>query len=137
MGLTSGVSEEQQLYGRWLGRGARGGLWLLIACFVVYVLELFEPHVPLHALPSVWSHPVGDYRALTGAPAGWGWLGMLGKGDYLNLLGIAVLALVTVVCYARIVPALLGRGERLQAGMAIAQVLVLLAAASGLLVVGH
>jgi len=83
------------------------------------------------------SQPVADYRALTGAPAGWGWLALLGKGDYLNLLGIAVLGLVTAVCYARIVPALLERGERLQAAMAIAQVLVLLAAASGLLVVGH
>ena len=137
MGVRGRVPEEQALYARWLDRGGRAGLWLLAACFIVYVLELFEPHVPLHELPALWSHPVTHYRALTGAPAGWDWLLHLGKGDYLTFLGIAALAMMSAVCYARIVPALAARGERLQAWLAVAQVLVLLAAASGLLVAGH
>jgi hypothetical protein len=137
VGLTSEIPEEQKLYARWLGRGSRAGLGLLSACFVAYVLALLEPHVPLHELPALWVHPLEHYRALTGAPAGWDWVALLHRGDYLNFLGIAMLALVSAACYARIVPALLARGERLQAALAAAQVLVLLAAASGLLVTGH
>ena len=133
MALTAAVPEEQKLYARWLSLGARAGLGVLSACFLVYVLELLEPQVPLHELPALWAHPVDDFRALTGAPAGWGWIALLGKGDYLSFVGIVMLGLVTVVCYARIVPALLKRGEWLQAALAAAQVLVLLAAASGLL----
>lgn len=133
MGMTPGVPEEQKLYARWLRQGARAGLWMLCASFLVYVFELVESHVPLEDLPALWVHPVDHFRALTGAPAGWDWLQLLGKGDYLNFLGIAVLGLITVACYARIVLPLLRGGERLQAGLAVAQVLVLLAAASGLL----
>ena len=137
MGLITAVPEEQKLYARWLKVGARAGLGVLSACFLVYVLELAEPHVPLDQLPGLWAHPVGQFRALSGAPAGWGWIALLGKGDDLNFLGIVMLGLVTLVCYARILPALLARGERLAAALAAAQVLVLLAAASGLFAVGH
>jgi hypothetical protein len=93
--------------------------------------------VPLGRLPALWALPADRYLALTGAPTGWGWLALLGKGDYLNLLAVAALALITVVCYLRILPIQLRRGERLQAAMAMAQVVVLLAAASGLFAGGH
>jgi hypothetical protein len=110
---------------------------MLAVCFLLYVLEVIEPLVPLQRLPQLWTLPVDRYLAQTGAPTGWGWLRLLGKGDYLNFAGIAMLALTTVVCYARVAVALAARGERLQAGFAIAQVLVLLAAASGWLAAGH
>jgi hypothetical protein len=76
--------------------------------------------------------PVDRFVAATGAPTGWAWLGYLGSGDYLNLVGVAMLGLVTVLCYARIVVPLLRSGERLYAALAIAQIVVLLIAASGL-----
>ncbi len=40
-----------------------------------------------------------------------------------------MLGLVSVVCYARIIPLLLAQGERLRAAIAIAQAVVLLGAA--------
>lgn len=135
--MTGRVPEEQKLYARWLARGSRAGLGTLIVGFLAYVFGVLQPHVPLHELPVLWTHPVGHYRALTGAPAGWDWLALVHRGDYLNFVGIAILALASAVCFARIVPPLLARGERLQALLAAAQVLVLLAAASGVLVVGH
>ena len=67
---------------------------------------------------------------------GTGWLRFLHKGDYLNFLGIGILALVTAVCYPRIVPMLFNSGERLHGALAMLQVLVLLAAASGFFLVG-
>ncbi len=131
------VSQEQQVYARWLDWGTRLGLTLLIGAFLAYILGLVPPLVPLDSLPALWGLSADRYLALTGAPAGWGWLRWLGSGDYLNLLGVAVLALCTVVCYLRILPIQLAHGERLAALMAIAQAAVLLLAASGALAGGH
>jgi hypothetical protein len=128
---------EQKIYARWLDQGTRIGLVALIAAFLSYAFGLWDAFVPLGRLPALWSLPVDRYLALTGAPTGWGWLALLGRSDYLNQLAVAVLALITVICYLRIVPILWRRGERLHAGMAMAQVVVLIAAASGVLTGGH
>ena len=81
--------------------------------------------------------PVERYLALAGAPTGWHWLPLVGYADYLSLFGIALLALATIGGYLRIGARYWRGGERLQAALASAQVLVLLAAASGLLAGGH
>lgn len=124
------VSQEQHIYARWLERGARASLAVLILSFLVYALGLLEPLVPLHELPRLWSLPVDQYLAASGAPRGWGWLRLLDKGDYLNYAGVVMLGLTTVVCYARLLP-LLRRSQQLHAWLAVAQIVVLLAAASG------
>ncbi len=85
----------------------------------------------------MWGLPLAHYLEISGAPKGWSWLNFLGKADYFNFIGIAILALVTVACYARLIFALLRSGDRLQLTLAAAQVLILLAAASGLLAGGH
>jgi hypothetical protein len=64
-------------------------------------------------------------------------MGRVGNGDYANMLGIAMLCLVTLVCYLRLLPMLVRRGERLLAAIALAQILVLVAAASGWLSATH
>lgn len=115
----------QDLYARWLEIGARVAFALLLASFALYVFGVLDPLVPTHELVRLWSLPVAQYVAATGAPTGWGWLKMLGKGDYLNFVGIALLAAMTIICYARIVPAL----PRLHAALALIQIAVLLAAA--------
>jgi hypothetical protein len=129
-------SPEHRMYARWASWGTRIGLALLVCSFLAYALALLEPLVPLERLPAVWALPVERYVALTGAPTGWGWLATLRYGDYLNLLGIALLASVTMLCYARLLVSFLRRRDRLQAALAAAQIAVLLAAASGL-VGGH
>jgi len=126
------VPIEQRIYARWLDIGTRIGLAMLVVGFAVYVFGVLDPHVPPQELARLWTLPVGHYVAATGAPTGWDWLRHLGKGDYLNFLGISVFASITLVCYARIVPTLLRQGDRLQGGLAIIQTLILLAAASGL-----
>ena len=126
-----------EIYARWLDWGTRIALAALVGAFLAYVTGALAPGVAVADLPRLWRLPVESYLAATAAPSGWGWVGLLGHGDYLNFLGIALLGLVTVAGYLRAVPALLARGERLQAGFAIAQVIVLLVAASGLLAGGH
>lgn len=126
------VPIEQRIYARWLDIGTRVGLAALVVGFAVYAFGVLDPHVPREELARLWTLPVEHYVAASGAPTGWDWLRHVGKGDYLNFLGISVFASITIVCYARIVPTLLVEGDRLQLGLAVAQILVLLASASGL-----
>jgi hypothetical protein len=116
---------EQLLYARWLDIGTRIGMALLIASFAVYVFGWLDPHVAHADLARLWTLPVERFVAQTGAPTGWAWLEHLHKGDYLNFLGVVVFTTITLVCYARIIPAL----PRLQAALAAIQIAVLLAAA--------
>ncbi|HWJ01782.1 MAG TPA: hypothetical protein VNU96_22415 [Burkholderiales bacterium] len=126
------VPIEQRIYARWLDIGTRVGLAMLVVGFAVYVFGVLDPHVPPQELARLWTLPVDHYVAATGAPTGWDWLRHLGKGDYLNFLGISVFASMSIVCYARIVPTLILQHDRLQLVLAASQLLVLLAAASGL-----
>lgn len=133
----SRVPAEQTVYARWLEWGNRLGLWLLIAAFAAYAFGVLEPQVELSRLPALWGLPAERYQAMAGAPGGWGWLRSLDKGDHLNLLAVALLSVITVVCYLRILPLHLRRGERLLAALVLSQIVVLLAAASGVLAGGH
>lgn len=128
---------DQQVYARWLDWGTRLSLAVLVAAFLAYVFGLTPAALPLAEMPRFWRLPLERYLALSGSPTGWGWVAMLDKGEYQNLAGVALLGLVTVVCYLRVLPLLLARRERLQAAIVAAQVLVLLLAASGLLAGGH
>jgi hypothetical protein len=125
------------IYARWLDWGTRLSLLLLVAAFAAYAFGLLEPWVPLAALPAAWTLPVDSYLAATSSPAGWGWLRLATHGDYANLVGVALLGTVTVACYLRLLAILLARRERLYAALVLAQVTVLLAAASGVLSGAH
>ena len=120
---------EQQVYARWVDAGTRIGFVVLLVSFVAYVFGALDPHLPPHELPVLWGLPVDHYVAAARAPTGWGWLAFVVKADYLNYLGVALLASVTLAAYARIVPPLLAQGERLRAAIAVAQVVVLVVAA--------
>ncbi|HZN85421.1 MAG TPA: hypothetical protein VFB53_01430 [Burkholderiales bacterium] len=122
---------EQLLYARWLDWATRAGLALLVASFAAYALGLAAPFVPFEELARAWSLPVDRYRAAVGAPAGWGWLALLRHGDYMNFAGIALLALASLACTLRVLPALLVRGERALALIGLLQAAVLALAAAG------
>ena len=131
------LSAAELTYARWLDWGTRIGLSVLIASFFAYVLEVVVPHVPLAKLAKTWTLPVHEYRAAVGAPAGWGWLDLAARGDYLNYFGIVLLCLVTAICYLRVLPMLLARGERTYALIAAVEIVVLAAAAAGIVGASH
>jgi hypothetical protein len=122
----------QERYARWLDRCTTAAFALSVASFLAYVSGPLSPYVALEQLPAYWNLPLEEYLERTQAPRGWEWLGFIGYGDYLNYLGISMFALVVLICHVAVVPHLLRRGERLIAGLAVAQAVVLLGAASGL-----
>jgi hypothetical protein len=131
------VPEEQRIYARWLDAASRTGFGVLVAAFLAYMFWIVDAHVPVEALPGLWTLPLEEYLSRTGTPTGWRWLGMLPKGEYLSLTGVVLLALATLLAYARLVVALMRDGDRLQTGIAAAQIAVLCVAALGFLAGGH
>lgn len=128
---------EQLRYARWLEAGTRTGLVALILLFLAYGVGLVEPHVPHSRLPEVWNLPVSQFLAATGLPTGWGWLAFAHRGDIANLLGIAMLTGASLLALLAVLPLYLRQRDRLFAGLCVAQMVVLLLAASGLLTGGH
>jgi hypothetical protein len=140
-----GADEEQLLYAKILQVGMYIGLALLLVTFALYSSGVVAPAIPVEQLPDYWTMNVHDYLEATNHDhlhreqhiAGWSWLSVLGKGDYLNFLGIAFLAGVTIVCYLGIIPTLIKKKDKPYVVMALLEVVILALAASGILAVGH
>ncbi len=130
------VAEEQLAYAALLERGMRVGFLGLLGTFAIYVTGLLAPRIPVDELPRYWSLPVKQYLAATGIHPGWGWVRLLGHGDFLNFVGIAFLSGITVACYLAILPVFLRRRDAVYAWLAVVEVLVLVLAASGILNAG-
>ena len=122
------LDRDHDVYARWLDRMVRVAFLVAAIAFALYVSGLLSPYVALAELPQLWRLPLPEYLARSGAPTGWAWLPLLSRGEYLNLGALALFALMTLICLLRVIPLL----PRLQAAIAVAQVLVLLAAISGL-----
>lgn len=129
---NTSAPKEQLTYGTILFYGCWGGLLLMLLTYLVYVLGILDPHVSMAEITRLWTKPAHDYLTQGNVPTGWGWLGLLGKGDFLNFLGIAFLAGLTIFCYLPLIPAYLKQGNRLYACLAVAEILVLAVAASGI-----
>jgi hypothetical protein len=135
--VNSLVSQEQLRYAHWLDIGTRIGLGLLVASFALYVSGLVPSHIPLADLPSLWVLPVDEYLAATGLRGGWSWLGKVHLGDMMNFAGIAFLSLVTVGCYAGLAASYLRKRDTACALIVLAEIVVLVLAASGLVGGSH
>lgn len=136
--MEAAPGEEELFYARFLENGTKIGMTVLAFTYVVYLTGILSPHVPLEDLPAYWGLPVQQYLAQADVPAGWSWLRLIRRGDFLNFVGIATLASVTIACYALVAPLFLRKKNTVYAVLAALEVLVLLVAASGVLSsVGH
>ncbi|WP_243313095.1 DUF1634 domain-containing protein [Fundidesulfovibrio agrisoli] len=123
---------EQTLYADFLFWGCWGGLALMALTYILYVTGLMTPHVPMDKIVQLWSQPVKVYLEQGNVPVGWGWATLLAKGDFLNFLGIALLAGLTIVAYIPLIPAFLKKKDTSFAIIALLEVIVLTIAASGI-----
>ncbi|HUV78613.1 MAG TPA: hypothetical protein VMW06_11235 [Desulfobacterales bacterium] len=131
------ATPEQLLYAKILERGMYLGLLVLFVTFGLYAFGILDPYIPLDKISNYWSMNVNDYLEHAEIKAGWAWLGMVKYGDFINFIGVAILAGVTIICYAAIVPTLLKNNDKVYAILAVLEVIILSAAASGILAVGH
>ena len=131
--MAQQATEEQLLYANILNKGMAVGLIGLIVTFIVYGSGILEPMIPIDQVQHYWVMPVSQYLAESGIHAGWAWLGNLGYGDMLTFLPIAFLSLLTIVCYAAILPGLIRKKDTPYVVLCIVEILVLTVAASGIL----
>ena len=138
------ATEEQVQYAAILEKGMYSGLALMVITFALYVLGIMPSIVPLSEISIYWSMPVHDYLVAINTnfihgenlPTGWSWMKLLGYGDFLNFLPVAILSGITIVCYIVITPGLFARKDKAMAIMAIAEAVILTLAASGILSAG-
>jgi hypothetical protein len=127
----------QLRYALVLEKGMYLGLLCLFVTYALYVFGIVEANIPREQIPELWTKSVHEYLHDTDIDAGWSWVTMLRYSDFLNFIGIAILAGVSIVCYLAILPMLLEKKDYVYAVLALLEVIVLAVAASGIIAVGH
>lgn len=127
------ASPEQLRYAQVLGAAVHTGFVLLVASFLIYLSGVLQPLIPVDQLPKYWGLPVADFVRATHTPTGWGWARLVGRGDMLNLIGIAVLAASSAIASLAVLPIFARRRERAHLVIAVLQIVVLAVSASNIL----
>ncbi len=130
------ASEEQLIYANILNIGMWIGLAVLTITFLMYMFGVLPNYIPIEDLPKYWGMKSSKFMHELHTPSGWGWTAFVGKGDYLNFVGIAMLAGLTILCYLSVIPTLSRKKDTAYLVIAIVEVAVLLLAASGIMKTG-
>ena len=136
MELRPHHDDAPRAYARWLRRGTFAGVAVLVVGFAAYVLGVV-PHTPLEHLPALWEQPASQYLERANLRPGWHWATLVHRSDMLVVAGIALLATCSVASLAAAIRAFRRSGERAFVAICLAQIVVLVLAASGLLAAGH
>lgn len=131
------ASPEQLRYAKVLGVGVIAGFVMLVGSFFLYVTGILKPLVPISEIPKYWSLPADQFVKVTHSPTGWAWVTEIGKGDILNLVGIAVLASISIISTLAVLPIFARARERMQIVISVLLVAVLVVAASNVLARFH
>jgi len=129
-------TREQIIYANFLIIGVWAGIVILVLTYVIYVTGILPAHVEMSLIPKLWGKGVSEYQQMTHSPHGWGWVSLLARGDFLNYIGFALLALMTLICYLVLVRGYSRQKDWLFAAIAALEIVVLSLAASGVLGVG-
>jgi hypothetical protein len=124
---------EQVLYAKILEKSMYFGLLFLLITYLIYISGIISPYLPLADVSQYWSLSVSDYLHKADIHPGWGWIKMVGYSDFLNFIGIAILAGVTIVCFLSVVPVLWKEGDKVYALLSLVEAAILIVAASGIL----
>lgn len=127
---------EQIIYADLLFYGCWLAIAIMLVSYFVYVTGILTPYVPMDRITEYWSHNVHHYVEEAKIPIGWGWIKLLNKGDFLNFIGIALLALMTIVGFITLVPAYIKQKDWAFVIIVILEIIVLSFAASGILKMG-
>jgi hypothetical protein len=126
-------SKEQIIYANLLLMGMVAGIIVLAITYVIYLTGMLAPHVNLQLITANWGKGIHEYLEITHSPNGWGWLALLGKGDFINYIGFTLLGVMTIICYLVLVRGYAREKNWIFAVISILEILVLSVAASGIL----
>ncbi len=126
-------NKEQIIYANLLLMGMLAGIIILIITYVIYVTGLLPAYVDTHLISANWGKGIHEYLEITRSPHGWGWLFLLGKGDYLNYIGFTLLGILTIICYLVLVRGYYRQKNWIYTIISVLEIAVLSLAASGLL----
>ncbi len=127
------ASREQIIYANLLIIGVLAGLIILVTTYAIYVSGILPAHIEISLIPELWGKGVSEYLEITHSPHGWGWVHLLAKGDFLNYIGFAFLALMTIFCYLVLVRGYSRQKDWIYTTIAVLEIIVLSVAASGIL----
>ena len=126
------VSPEQNRYANILLVCSWAGIIVMLITFILYMGGLFNPLVKPSDMPLYWGLNVHQYLQATNAPSGWNWLALINHSDYLNLVGLAFLGVVSVLGYISLFIAYLGKKDWPYIIMVSLEIIVIVSAASGI-----
>jgi len=129
-------SQDQIIYANLLVVGVWAGIAIMFVTYSIYLFELLPAHVDTSLIANVWNKGVGEYLEITRSPHGWGWVGLLAKGDFLNYIGFTLLGLMTLLCFIVLLRGYLRQKNWIFSIIAFLEILVLSLAASGILGTG-
>lgn len=127
---------EQITYANLLFIGAWAGILLMLITYFIYITGIISPHVDIAVIIQNWDKGVDEYLQITRTPHGWGWLRLLHKADFLNFIGVVLLAVLTIICYLCLIAGYKKRKDRIYLLICLFEIAVLAAAASGILGTG-
>jgi hypothetical protein len=127
---------EQISYANLLFIGAWVGILLMMITYFLYVTGTVSPHVDVAVIVQNWDKGVDEFLEISHSPYGWGWLTLLNKGDFLNYLGLVLIATLTIICYLLLIVGFGRRKDWAYFVISLIEVVVLSMAASGILGTG-
>jgi hypothetical protein len=131
MDITQPMPYQIQ-YANILSTGAWLGILFMIITYMIYATGLISPHVDVTMVIQNWDKGVDEYLRITGSPHGWGWVPLLHKADFLNFIGLILLAVLTIICYFFLIIGFAQTKDWLFFIISVLEVLVLTVAASGI-----
>ncbi|MEW6671103.1 MAG: DUF1634 domain-containing protein [Thermodesulfobacteriota bacterium] len=127
---------EQITYANLLFIGAWAGILLMLITYFIYITGIISPHVDIAVIIQNWDKGVDEYLKITNSPHGWGWLSLLNTGDFLNFVGLVLIAVLTIICYLFLVAGYQKRKDWIYFFICVFEIAVLVLAASGVLGTG-
>jgi len=131
------VHHEQLAYAGVLDRLSHLAILVIGGSYAAYVLNLLPQGVSIVETASSWHLRASEMQSTLHAPLGWSFMAdpsSLGLGDTLSYLSIILVCMIPVICLLFTAPAFLREKRPVFVVLSLLQVLILLVAATGILV---
>jgi len=111
------------------------GMILISLAFALYALELLPTSVALERVTELWHLDSATFADEAGISTGWSWIDSIFTGFGISFAALELLAVFALVAIGRLIPVYVKEKDNWYLTIVVAQVVVFLVAATGILVV--